>query len=287
MTTLRVGHSLDKCIDMAAVNDPSRVPILENFIKIGREEGAEIFQIDVPDVKGGEYFPPTLVTNVGSNSTLVQEEIFGPVLTVQTFRTPKEAIALANNSNYGLAASVWSENIGLALETAISLKAGAMWVNAHNIFDAAAGFGGYKESGIGREGGREGLYAYLKPAWQSAPQATITPAMREAAKGWGGGALSLPTPATANAGSLGPPDIDRTPKMYIGGKQKRPDGAHSTPIYAHDGEMLSQVGDGNRKDIRDAVEAAHAAGGGWGKRAAHDRAQVRADACTCRREARS
>ena len=94
------------------------------------------------------------------------EEIFGPVLTVQSFRSPAEAVALANNTPFGLAGSVHTERIGLALETAIQIKAGVIWINCHNMFDAAAGFGGYKESGFGREGGKEGLFLYVRPTWQ-------------------------------------------------------------------------------------------------------------------------
>ena len=104
----------------------------------------------------GCYYPPTLLTDVQPSATLAQEEIFGPVLVSMTFRTPAEAVALANNSRYGLAASVWTENINLALDVAPKLKAGSVWVNCTNMFDAAAGFGGYRESGFGREGGKEG-----------------------------------------------------------------------------------------------------------------------------------
>jgi aldehyde dehydrogenase (NAD+) len=159
MKTLRTAGSLDKCVDMGAIVDRTQRDNIDSFVNAGRAEGNEIFQVEVPtNVDSALFYPPTLVTNVHSASTLVQEEIFGPVLTVQTFRTPKEAVSLANNTKYGLGASVWTENIGLALETAVSVKAGVVWVNGHNMFDAAAGFGGYRASGFGREGGREGLY---------------------------------------------------------------------------------------------------------------------------------
>ena len=274
MQSLRIGHSLDKCLDMGPVVDQNQWDDIDSFVKIGREEGAEIYQVDVPET--GIFYPPTLVTGVGTASTLVQEEIFGPVLVVQTFRTPAEAVALANNSKFGLGASVWSENLGLALEAAVSIKAGSMWVNCHNMFDAAAGFGGYKESGYGREGGREGMLAYCKHDWMPkfgfAPR--ITDAMREN-DAWGKAALSVVQPAGKAGGPKLPTGIDRTPKMYVGGKQDRPDGRYSKAILSADGsEMLGSVGDGNRKDVRNAVEAAHAAAGGWGKRAAHDRAQI-------------
>src|SRR5207253_6041890 len=110
----------------------------------------------------GSFFTPTLFTNVSPSSTIAQMEIFGPVLVSMTFRTPAEAVALANNTRYGLAASVWSENINLALDVASKLKAGTVWINSTNLFDAASGFGGYRESGFGREGGKEGLYEYVR-----------------------------------------------------------------------------------------------------------------------------
>src|SRR5207237_7357255 len=104
-------------------------------------------------------------TNVSPSAEIAQVEIFGPVLVAMTFRTPAEAVALANNTRYGLAASVWSDNLNLALDVARRVKAGTVWVNCTNMFDAAAGFGGYRESGFGREGGKEGLYEYVRPAW--------------------------------------------------------------------------------------------------------------------------
>src|SRR5205807_478245 len=113
----------------------------------------------------GLYYPPTLLTNVHPSSTVAQEEIFGPVLAAMTFRTLREAVELANNTTYGLAASVWSENINVALHLASQIKAGVVWVNSTNLFDAACGFGGFRESGYGREGGREGLLEYLEPLW--------------------------------------------------------------------------------------------------------------------------
>ena len=233
---------------------------------------------------------------------------------LQTFRTAEEGVELANNTRYGLSAGVWTENMSLALETAMSVKAGVVWINSHNQFDAAAGFGGYKESGFGREGGKEGLFMYTKPAWQASSSSSSSSSSKKrganhtdhqwdlfsgGAGAWGkpDASLALP-PAPAEDGtvtSLSPssssssslPSIDRTPKMYIGGSQKRPDGNYTSPVYgASRGNggnggnggnapvALGLVGDGNRKDIRDAVEAAHKAAPGWGKRAAHDRAQI-------------
>ena len=125
-------------------------------------EGAELWQPSWSCPREGYFFPPTLFTNVAPASTIAQVEIFGPVLVTMTFRSPAEAVALANNTAYGLAASVWSENINLALDVARKIKAGTVWINSTNLFDAASGFGGYRESGFGREGGKEGLYEYLQ-----------------------------------------------------------------------------------------------------------------------------
>jgi aldehyde dehydrogenase (NAD+) len=194
---------------------------------------------------------------------------------------PGEAVALANNTYYGLGASVWTENVSLALEVAIQIKAGTVWVNAHNLFDAASGFGGYRESGYGRDGGKEGLYDYVKPSWM--PKRTTPEELKfpcEEIK-WASKAPSQPASVeSSNAANRMAPigngsiKIDHTRKMYIGGKQKRPDGNYSRPVLGPNKEMVDEVGDGNRKDIRDAVTAAAAAAGGWGKRAAHNRAQI-------------
>src|SRR5207247_6634630 len=165
---------------------------------------------------------------------------------------------------FGLAASVWTENINLALDIAPKIKAGVVWVNCTNLFDAAAGFGGYRESGFGREGGREGMWEYLKPEWETAnaergtrnePAATVPRS-------------EVPVP---RSGQL--PDIDRTPKLFIGGKQVRPDQPYSRQIVGPDGQVVGEVGEGNRKDIRNAVEAAHAAAG-WAQATGHVRAQI-------------
>ena len=263
MATLRVGPSLDKGIDMGAIVDRVQLARIEALVETGRREGCTIWQpreVELP--VRGVFYAPTLVTGVAPASTLAQEEIFGPVLTVMSFRTPDDAVELANNSRYGLAASVWSETIGRALDIAPRLACGVVWVNATNLFDAAVGFGGYRESGYGREGGKEGIYEYLKPP------------------GWG--ALPLratsASPAPLQPGAAGAPDgtvarIDRTAKLYIGGKQVRPDSGYSRAINAPDGTFVGEVGDGNRKDIRDAVAAARSAGK-WSQTSAHGRAQV-------------
>ncbi|MEM9996245.1 MAG: aldehyde dehydrogenase family protein [Bacteroidota bacterium] len=280
MGQLRVGSPLDKAVDLGTVVSEEQQQTIERWIQVARDEGAAIFQPDtaMPDadtLKRGCYVPPTLITDVGPASQVVQEEIFGPVLVAMTFRTPHEAVALANNTRFGLAATVWSENLTQALEVAHRIKAGSVWVNGTNFFDAASGFGGYRESGYGREGGKEGLYEYVRPAWQSRP----TPAPEPTGDGadplatWGSHTPTVPAPLPEKPGKTGAPSIDRTAKLYVGGKQKRPDGSYSYSVLDPKGRVVGLAGDGNRKDIRDAVEAAHAARG-WADRSPHNRAQI-------------
>lgn len=266
MASLRVGDPLDKAIDIGAIVDPLQLDRIQNLVARGVEEGAEIWQPDTPLPAKGCFYPPTLLTNVQPASTVSQVEIFGPVLTAMSFRTPDEAVALANNTPFGLAASVWSESINLALDIAPRLKCGVVWVNATNLFDAAAGFGGYKESGFGREGGREGAFAYLKPKWRDIPAKKTPRKPPRAADSRKPRAASDPPSSILAA-------IDRTAKMYIGGKQARPDGQYSRPVLAPNGTSLGEVGEGNRKDIRNAVEAARKAEA-WGTTSEHNRAQI-------------
>ncbi len=264
MATLRVGASLDKSIDVGAIVDPVQLARIDALVEAGRREGAQIWQAPEVEVPQGCFYPPTLVTNVAPASTLAQEEIFGPVLVTMSFRTPEEAVALANNTRYGLAASVWSETIGRALDIAPQLACGVVWVNATNLFDAAVGFGGYRESGYGREGGREGVYEYLKPkAWRDLPRRDAPRAARPATEH-----AVLDTGLNANVALL-----DRTPKLYIGGKQVRPDSGYTLTVRAPDGRIVGEVGAGNRKDIRNAVAAARGAQG-WTAASAHARSQV-------------
>ena len=258
MAKLRVGNPLDKTMDMGAIVDPVQKKRISELVEVGLAEGAEIWQSAEALPEQGCFYPPTLLTGVEASATVAREEIFGPVLVSMTFRTPPEAVALANNTSYGLAASIWSENINLALDVAPRIKAGVVWINCTNQFDAAVGFGGYRDSGFGREGGREGMYEYLKPVAEFS------------------GSISRPAakPATATAGSPRDlPAIDRTAKLYIGGKQARPDGGYSLAVYGPAGDLLGQVGAGNRKDIRNAVEAARKATA-WSGATTHNRAQV-------------
>ena len=266
METLRVGPPLDKAIDMGAIVSPVQLETIKKLVAQGVAEGATCWQSQNALPERGCFFPPTLLTDVHSTSTVVQEEIFGPVLVAMTFRTPAEAAELANNTVYGLAASVWSENINVALDLASQVKAGVVWVNCTNQFDAACGFGGYRESGYGREGGREGMLEYLTPKWLHA-----LPAARETAADFKGSDSEGQDEFDLEARTSST-NIDRTVKQYIGGKQARPDSGYSFPVHGREGKLLGEAPLGNRKDIRNAVEAARGAVG-WGK-TGHARAQV-------------
>ncbi|SDX08996.1 aldehyde dehydrogenase family protein [Roseicitreum antarcticum] len=255
MTTLRTGDPLDKNTDVGAIVHPSQLARIRALVAEGQAEGAVVHQSDAPSQ--GCFFPPTLVTGVQPASVLSTEEIFGPVVTLTTFRTPSDALALANNTRYGLAASIWSENVNLCLDIAGKVNAGIVWINCTNIFDAGAGFGGYRESGFGREGGREGMRAYLRdPALAPKKGKGTTPAPL----------LTGPGAAMASSG------IDRTAKLYVGGKQARPDSGYSYQVLGPKGPV-GLAGLGNRKDIRNAVEAATKASG-WGGVTGHNRAQI-------------
>ncbi len=261
MEKLRVGSPLDKAVDMGAIVAPVQLDRIRALVEQGTREGAELWQPSWAVPKEGCFYPPTLFTNVAPSSTIAQVEIFGPVLVSMSFRTPEEAVALANNTPFGLAASVWSENINLALDIAPKVKAGVVWINCTNLFDAAAGFGGYRESGYGREGGREGMWEYLKADWQTAIR---RPVKRAAAPI----AAKMKTQGRGNAG------VDRTAKLFVGGKQARPDSGYSIRIVGAKGKAIGEVGEGNRKDIRNAVEAARNASGAWARATGHNRGQI-------------
>jgi aldehyde dehydrogenase (NAD+) len=261
MSTLRVGSPLDKAVDIGAIIARVQLERIDGLVKQGIAEGATCWQPEIVLPSRGLYYKPTLLSNVHPTSVVAQQEIFGPVLAAMTFRTPQEAAQLANNTVYGLAASVWSESVNVALAAAAQIKAGVVWVNSTNLFDAACGFGGYRESGYGREGGREGLLEYLEPAWfQEAPAQRAGKESKLSANS----RADMAHPITA---------IDRTVKLYVGGKQARPDSGYSVPVYGRKGGLLGEAPLGNRKDIRNAVEAARKAEG-WAKTTAHNRAQV-------------
>src|ERR1700730_3540321 len=178
MNTLRIGPPLDKAIDIGAIIARVQMERIQRLVDQGVAQGATCWQPSIPVPSRGLYFLPTLLSNVHPASVVAQQEIFGPVLAAMTFRTPREAVELANNTVYGLAACVWSESINVSLHVAAQLKAGVVWVNGTNLFDASCGFGGYRESGYGREGGREGMYEYLEPAWFK--NATAVPHAKQA-----------------------------------------------------------------------------------------------------------
>jgi aldehyde dehydrogenase (NAD+) len=161
MATLRVGDPLDKNTDVGAINSRAQLEKIEELVAAGKDEGAQIYQPPCRLPEKGYWFAPTVFTNVAQSYRIAQEEIFGPVLSVLTFRTPEEAIEKANNTPYGLSAGVWTEKGSRILWMAERLRAGVVWANTYNRFDPASPFGGYKESGFGREGGLHGLEPYL------------------------------------------------------------------------------------------------------------------------------
>ncbi|WP_298968426.1 aldehyde dehydrogenase family protein [uncultured Roseobacter sp.] len=250
MDKLRVGDPLDKSIDVGAIVDPVQLKAIAELVAANAAGHTHTAATELP--AQGSFYPPTLITGLNPADTLMQEEIFGPVLVSTTFRTPADAVALANNTRYGLAATVWSENINLALDIAPKLASGIVWINGTNLMDAAAGFGGVRESGFGREGGWEGLSGYTRPKEAGKPLKEIQ----------------------AFSGEGAPADpIDRTAKLYVGGKQSRPDSGYSAPVWGKSGALLGHVSLANRKDLRNAVEAAQAAKG-WSKTTGHLRAQI-------------
>ncbi|MFL5493249.1 MAG: aldehyde dehydrogenase family protein, partial [Gemmatimonadales bacterium] len=275
METLRVGDPLDKAVDMGAIIAPVQLQKIQELVRQGQEEGAQLWQPSWSCPADGWFYPPTLFTEVTPAATIAQVEIFGPVVVLMTFRTPVEAVELANNTRYGLAASLWSENINLALDVAPQLQAGTVWINCTNLFDAASGFGGYRESGFGREGGREGLREYVR--WEGGGGKDGKDGKVVGARSDGDADADReletfpPFPSFPSFPSL--PPIDRTPKLYIGGKQARPDSGYSLPVVDAGGRRIGEVGQGNRKDVRNAVEAARKATG-WARATAHQRAQV-------------
>jgi aldehyde dehydrogenase (NAD+) len=159
--TLRVGNPLDKNTDVGAINSRAQLEKIQELVDCGVEEGAEMFQSACTLPARGYWFAPTFFTGVSQSSRIAQEEIFGPVLSVLTFRTPEEALEKANNTPYGLSAGIWTEKGSRILKMAAKLRAGVIWANTYNKFDPTSPFGGYKESGFGREGGLHGLAPYV------------------------------------------------------------------------------------------------------------------------------
>jgi aldehyde dehydrogenase (NAD+) len=158
--TLRVGDPLDKNTDIGAINSRPQLDKIRALVKVGVNEGAEVEQSRCALPARGYWYPPTFLTNVTMSHRVAQEEIFGPVLSVMTFRTPEEAFERANNTPYGLSAGVWTDKGSKIFKLVNKLRAGVVWANTYNKFDPTSPFGGYKESGFGREGGMQGLAAY-------------------------------------------------------------------------------------------------------------------------------
>lgn len=253
MKQIRVGNPLDKCTDMGSLVSMEQLQRVRQYIELGRQEGGQVFQTEVSFHDQGCFCEPTLISGLETCSTLMQEEIFGPVLVAASFRTPNEAVELANNSRFGLAASIWSDSINVALEIAPRVQAGVVWINTTNQFDAACGFGGYKESGFGREGGYEGMLEYLKRRTDRA--------------------FHVPSRFTKFlASTQSDKCVDQTNKLFVGGAQVRPDSGYSQDVMF--GNLrLASVSQGNRKDIRNAVESARKSVA-WCKQSSHARAQV-------------
>ena len=256
MSKLRTGNPLDKSTDIGAITSKTQLKKIKSLITLGKEEGATVYQANAETPGGGLYIQPTLITDVHNSMRIAQEEIFGPVLVVISFRTPFEAVEVANNSRYGLSASIWTENINLALDLAPKVKAGVIWINSTNLFDAGVGFGGVRESGFGREGGREGMLDYLLPKPTQNRKKQVTKKQSR-----------LQTSQNSEE------EINRTRKLYINGHQVRPDGGYVRKIMDYRGNTIGQVPEGNRKDVRNAVEAAKAEKK-WTGMSSYNRAQI-------------
>lgn len=247
MQRLRVGPPLDKSTDIGAIVDPVQKDRILSICRAATEAGAELVGGQPGE---GCFVAPGYLRNIAPANPCMEQEIFGPIATLSTFRTADEAVELANNTRYGLAGSVWSESATVATDIAARIRAGVIWINCANVFDAASPFGGYRESGFGREGGRAGMRDYLAgPKVKAVRDSTPKP-------------VAIMGGETQVGGGL-----DRTAKLYIGGAQQRPDGG---AMYAVAGGLAPL---GGRKDIRNAVEAA-AKAGKWAAMGGHARAQV-------------
>lgn len=260
LSTLRIGDPLDKANDVGAIVSRPQLERIQNLLAAGMTEGAVLHSAPGPLPNKGFFCAPGFFTETAPAHRVNREEIFGPIATTLTFRTPEEAVLLANDTRYGLAASIWSQDIDRAIAAAAKVKAGVIWINSTNLFDAGAAFGGYRESGYGREGSRAGLFEYLLPS--RSDQLSLRPEPnRECAV------------AAPNRVHYAAPAINITAKLYIGGKQVRADSGQSYPVMGKNDVVIGHAALGNRKDIRNAVEAA-AKVDSWGNIAGHNRAQV-------------
>ncbi len=271
IATLRVGDPMDKNTDIGAINSATQLSTIRSLTEAGDAEGAVRWTSPCPLPDRGFYFAPTVFTNVSQSMRIAREEIFGPVLSVLTFRTPDEAVTKANNTPYGLSAGVWTEKGSRILGMASALRAGVVWANTFNRFDPTAAFGGYKESGFGREGGRAGLAAYL--------DTDDEPRMLEAAESVPVDLLTGPDdPAEAEPAAADVSDrvaVTKTYKLFIGGAFPRSESGRTYPATGGvGGSIRANVAQGSRKDARDAVVAARKAFGSWSRATAYNRGQV-------------
>jgi len=257
LATLRVGDPLDKTMDVGAVVSHRQLARIRGLLAEGQAAGAVLHSAPVTLPEIGSFCAPGFFTGTEPAHTVSRDEIFGPIAVTMTFRTPAEAIALANDTAYGLAASIWSQDIDRAMTLAAGIRTGVVWINGTNMFDANAPFGGMRDSGFGREGGREGMLAYLR-APDVPGDARLDPAPLD------------PAPV-GQAGDT--PALDITAKLYVGGKQTRADSGQSYAVRGTDGTVIGQAALGNRKDVRNAVEAASKSPA-WSQVSAHNRAQV-------------
>ena len=285
LSTLRLGDPLDKNTDIGAINSKEQLERIRELSDVGVAEGAERWSAPCVIPENGFWYAPTIFTNVQTSSRIAREEIFGPVLSVLTFRTPAEAIAKANNTPYGLSAGIWTDKGSRILAVADQLRAGVIWANTFNRFDPASPFGGYKESGYGREGGRHGLAAYLKPSavgTGAARASLVSPATTkpiEAAdaatkRGASNRAESIDRGRDEGIEAMSRLAVPKTYKLYIGGAFPRSESGRTYEVMAADGRFLANAAKASRKDARDAVVAARGAVSGWAGATAYNRGQV-------------
>ena len=263
LSTIRVGDPLDKNTDVGAINSKAQLEKITELVASGVAEGADLYQpaCDLPE--RGYFFRPTLFTNVAQSHRIAREEIFGPVLSVLTFRTPDEAVEKANNTPYGLSAGVWTDKGSRILEMVSRMQAGVVWANTFNKFDPTSPFGGYKESGF-RARGRHARAARIRAAGG--------PLMAAGRNGASGNGTSR---NGASANGAGPRiGVRKTYKLYIGGAFPRSESGRSYLVSAADGTPLANAVRSSRKDVRDAVRAARTAFPGWAKKTAMNRGQV-------------
>jgi aldehyde dehydrogenase (NAD+) len=263
LSTLRLGDPLDKNTDIGAINSRQQLDKIKALVGVGVDEGAQLYQAPCELPERGFWFPPTIFTGVSQSHRIAQEEIFGPVLSVMTFRTPDEAVAKANNTPYGLSAGIWTEKGSRILWLAERMRAGVVWANTFNRFDPTSPFGGYKESGFGREGGRHGLAPYVRLGHGVEPRRP--PERRSRAR--------APTTERAEPRS-DRLDVRKTYKLYIGGAFPRSESNRSFEVRSSGGEWLANAVRASRKDVRDAVVAARKASGAWARLTAYNRGQV-------------